>query len=96
MMVVKTCLLISQHLVRYSYKRTRVLIMLLVGNQMGYKVLLFLRNIPIFSVFAKLFRYEMAIKFGKDLLVVKQKNCKTKIVNAYIIFELDSWPKLLH
>ena len=35
----------------------------------------------------------MAIKFEKDPLVVEQNNYATKIVNAYIVYKLDGWPK---
>ena len=35
----------------------------------------------------------MAIKFEKDPLVVEQNNYATKIVNAYIVYKLDAWPK---
>ena len=37
----------------------------------------------------------MAIKVAKDPLVVEQNNNATKIVNAYIVYELDTWPKNL-
>ena len=37
----------------------------------------------------------MEIKFDKDPLVVEQNNYTTKIVNAYVIHELDTWPKIL-
>ena len=34
----------------------------------------------------------MRIKFDKDPLVVEQNNYATKIVNAYIVYDLDAWP----
>ena len=37
----------------------------------------------------------MEIKFDKDPLVVEQNNYTTKTVNAYVIHELDTWPKIL-
>ena len=36
----------------------------------------------------------MGIKFDKDPLVVEQNNCLTKIVNLYIVYDLDAWPKV--
>ena len=35
----------------------------------------------------------MGIKFDRDPLAVEQNNCDTKIVNAYIVYDLDAWPK---
>ena len=49
-MVLKKCLFVSQHLIGYNYKKARVLIMLLVGNQKSHIVLLFLHNILIFCI----------------------------------------------
>ena len=36
----------------------------------------------------------MGIKFDKDPLAVEQNNYLTKIVNVYIVFHLDAWPKI--
>ena len=33
----------------------------------------------------------MGIKFDKNPLAVEQNNYATKIVNAYIVFDLDTW-----
>ena len=35
----------------------------------------------------------MKIKFDKVPLAVEQNNHKTKIVIAYIVYDLDNWPK---
>ena len=35
----------------------------------------------------------MGIEFDKDYLTVEQKNYLTKIVNVYIAYDLDDWPK---
>ena len=35
----------------------------------------------------------MGIKFDKDALAVEQNNYATKIVNAYIIYDVDAWPR---
>ena len=32
-------------------------------------------------------------KFGKDHLAVEQNNYLTKIVNIYIAYDLDAWPR---
>ena len=40
----------------------------------------------------KLSEYRIGIKFDKDPLTTEQNNYKTKIVNAYIVLELDTRP----
>ena len=37
----------------------------------------------------------MGIKFDRDPLAVEENYCDTKIVNAYIVYDLDAWPKIL-
>ena len=34
------------------------------------------------------------MKLDKDPLAVEQKNYLTKIVNVYIVYDLDAWPKI--
>ena len=41
----------------------------------------------------KLSEYGIGIKFDKDLLAVTQNNYLTKIVNVYIVYDLDAWPR---
>ena len=36
-------------------------------------------------------RYRMRIKFDKGPIAVEQNNYTTKIVNAYIVYDLDAW-----
>ena len=51
---------------------------------------------PLYTVFLhsiKLSRYMTRIKFDKDPLAVEQNNYATKIVNAYMVYDLDAWPK---
>ena len=36
----------------------------------------------------------MRTKFDNDSLAVKQKNYLTKVVNVYIVYNLDNWPKI--
>ena len=36
----------------------------------------------------------MTTKFGGNPLVVERKSYTTKLVNAYIFYELNSWPKI--
>ena len=69
--------------------------MFLGGNQREYfnsklKPLntAFLRNI-------KISEYRIVIKFDKEPLVIEQNNYLTKIVNVYIVYDLDAWPKIL-
>ena len=38
--------------------------------------------------------YRMETKFDKDPLAVEQSNYATKIVNAYIVYDLDDRPKI--
>ena len=37
----------------------------------------------------------MGIKFDKDLLAVEQNNYLNKIVNVYIVYDVDAWSILL-
>ena len=41
----------------------------------------------------KLSGYKMKIKFDKDPFAVEQNNYVTKIVNVYIVYDLDPWPR---
>ena len=36
----------------------------------------------------------MGIKFDKDRLAVEQNNYLTKILNVYIVYDLDAWPNI--
>ena len=72
-------------------KKTRALIIFLVGNQKRYTYKLK----PLYTDFLhsiKLSEYRIGIKFDKDPLTREQNNYKTEIVNAYIVLELDTWP----
>ena len=62
--------------------------MLLGGNQKEYIVLLFPWYI---SHFLQNF---LGMKFDKDPSFVEENNYLKKIVNAYIIYELDIWQKV--
>ena len=44
----------------------------------------------------KLSGYTMGVKFDKDLLTLEQYNYTTKIVTAYIVYDLDDGPKIKH
>ena len=51
---------------------------------------------PLFTVFfnsIKLSKYRTRIKFDKDPLAVERNNYLIKIVNFYIAYELNTWPK---
>ena len=41
----------------------------------------------------KLSGYKVRIKFDEDTLAVEHNNYATKIVNAYIVYELDAWAR---
>ena len=38
----------------------------------------------------KLSEYRIGIKFGKDLLAIKRNHYLSKIVNSYILYDLDA------
>ena len=42
----------------------------------------------------KLSEYRIGIKFDKDPFAVEQNNLLTKILNVYIVYDLDAWPKI--
>ena len=42
----------------------------------------------------KLSGCRMGIKFDKDPLAAEQNNYLSKILNVYIIYDLDAWPKI--
>ena len=72
-------------------KKTRALIIFLVGNQRRCTSELK----PLYTDFLhsiKLSEYRIGIKFDKDPLTTEQNNYETKIVNAYIVLELDTRP----
>ena len=37
----------------------------------------------------------MRIKFDNSVLAIEQNNYATKIVNAYVVYDSDDWPKIL-
>ena len=66
--------------------------MFLVGDQSEYLIKLK----PLYTAFAhsiKRSEYRKGIKFDKDPLALEQNNCLTKIVNVYIVCDLDSCPR---
>ena len=53
---------------------------------------------PLYTAFLhsiKLSGYKMGINFYKDLLAVEQNKYLIKIVNIYIVYDLDAWPKIM-
>ena len=51
---------------------------------------------PLYTTFfhsIKLSSYRIGIKFDKDLLTIKQNNYFRQIVNVYIVYNLDAWPR---
>ena len=51
---------------------------------------------PLYIVFfhnIKLSGYIIRIKFNNSVLVLEQINYKTKLVNVYIVYDLDTWLK---
>ena len=50
---------------------------------------------PLYTAFLHSIRfpeYRMGIKFDKDPLAVERNSYGTKIVKAYIVYDLDAWP----
>ena len=43
----------------------------------------------------KLSEYRIGIQFDKDPLAIQHNNYMTKIVNAYIVYDLDDWSRNL-
>ena len=41
----------------------------------------------------KLSEYRIGIKFDKDVLPAEQSNYWSKVVNVFIVYDLDAWPK---
>ena len=71
---------------------SRALIMLLFGNQRGY-ILLKLTIVYCFLAQHKTSWIQNSrIKFDKDPLPVEQNNFAIKLINAYIVYDLDAWP----
>ena len=51
---------------------------------------------PLYTAFLhsiKLSEYRIGMKFDKDPLAVEQNNSLSKIVNVYIVYDLDAWPR---
>ena len=51
---------------------------------------------PLYTTFLnsiKLSEYRIGTKFDEDPLAAEQKNYLTKIVNVYIVYDLDTWPR---
>ena len=42
----------------------------------------------------KLSGYKMGVKFDKDPFAIEQNNYLTKIVNIYVVYDLEVWPKI--
>ena len=53
---------------------------------------------PLYTAFLhsiKLSGHEMRIEFNKNSLAAEQNNFLTKIVNVYIVYDLEAWLKIL-
>ena len=58
----------------------------------------FLLLFPLYGVFLpniKYLGYKTGIQFNNTPLVLEQNSYTTKTVNAYIVYDLDNWPKIL-
>ena len=42
------------------------------------------------------FGYKIGLPFNSSALVVEQNNYTTKVINSYIAYDLDSWPRNPH
>ena len=68
--------------------------MLLVGNRKTWIDLKFFHYMVLFLPSIKYFVHKIVIQFNNTTLVVEQKIYVIKTVSAFIIFDLDSWPKI--
>ena len=51
---------------------------------------------PLYTTFlnsTKLSGYRTGIKFNNSVLVAEQNNYASKIINVYIVYDSDTWPK---
>ena len=67
--------------------------MFLVGNQREYLILKLNSLYTTFVHRIKLSEYRIGIKSDKEPLGVEQNNHLAKIVNVYIVYDLDAWPR---
>ena len=77
---------------KLELKKTKALIMFFVGNQGIFTSKLK----PIYTAFLhskKFSGYKVGVKFDKVPSAVEQNNYVTKIVNTYIVYELNAWQK---
>ena len=54
---------------------------------------LFESNLLLFLPNVKYFGYKIGIQLKKTPLVVERNNYATKTVKAYIVYDVDNWPK---
>ena len=47
-----------------------------------------------FLPYIRYFQYNIGIQFNNTPLVVEQKNYTIKILNVYIVYDRDNWPKI--
>ena len=92
MMDLKTCLFINQQLIYYNKKGKGTYYVLSWKSKGVYSSKLqSLCTAFLYSINTS--RYRIVIKFEKDPLAVEQNNYFTKIVNVYIFYDLDAWPR---
>ena len=53
------------------------------------------KSIKLALISIKFSRYRKGIKFDHDPLAVEQNSYETKIVNAYIVYDWDTWSKII-
>ena len=77
-----------------NLKNIMVLILLFIGNQSKY-IIYILK--PLYNAFfnnTKLSGYRMITNNKKNHSVVEENNYLGKIVNAYIVYDLNDWSKI--
>ena len=87
-MVFRICLLISQHLELKKDENTNYVLSCKSRRIYTFKLK------PLYNTSShrkKLSEYRMRMKFDKDPLILEQNNDTNKIVNAYIVYNLDAW-----
>ena len=76
-------------------KKAKVLIMVVVGNQKNYMILKLSHYILLSWVVQNFPKNRLGIKFDKGSLASEQNNDLSKIVNTYIVYDIDTWPRNL-
>ena len=93
MMVLKTFLFINQHLVHLFLRKSGQYVIAWKPEEFLKSQLLLLHGA--FLPNTKFFVYKIRKQENKTPLIVVQNNYTTKTVNAYIVYDINNWPRNL-